>query len=51
MSDGERCPDCGETHNDWEQIGRHGVNGPYHAGIVETYECGNCGNTIQVCRR
>ena len=51
MSDGMKCPGCQETHLDYEQVGRHTVDGPYHAGIVETHECGRCGERTEVCRR
>ena len=51
MSDGMCCPDCGETHTEWSQTGRHAVDGPFHAGIVEVHECGRCGSSMEVTRR
>lgn len=52
MSDeGNECHDCGTTHTDWEQTGRHAVDSGSHQGIVEHWECGRCGATAEVRRR
>jgi ribosomal protein L32 len=45
------CPGCGERHEDWTIVSEHAVEGPYHAGIVEVAECGNCGEEMQGGRR
>jgi len=42
-----KCPRCDKDHEDWEKVGEHAVDGPYHAGIVITAECGHCGETIE----
>lgn len=41
--DGMECHDCGVTHLDWSDAGQHAVDNGHHAGIVERFECGNCG--------
>jgi len=51
MSDGTRCPGCDRRHTDFEKVGEHAVDGPYHAGIIETHECLRCGATVEGGRR
>jgi len=46
-----KCPACDERHDDWEKVGEHAVDGPYHAGIIVTAECGRCGEHIQGGKR
>lgn len=44
---GMQCPDCGETHTEWAEDGQHTVDGPYHAGIIQRWECGRCGGIVE----
>lgn len=46
--EGMECPECGESHNDWEKDGQHAVNSKHHSGTIKRYECGNCGNIVEV---
>lgn len=49
--DGMRCHDCGRKHTDWKDAGSHAVNGPYHSGIIERWECSHCGSVTEGGRR
>lgn len=40
------CPECGETHADYEDKGKT-VAGPDARGGYELVECGKCGETIE----
>lgn len=45
--EGMRCHDCDRIHRDWSKIGEHAVEGPHHCGIIERWEYGYCGSTIE----
>jgi len=44
----ERCRECGDRHTDWTEAASRVVEGASHAGVVRHYECGRCGNTMEV---
>lgn len=48
MTDGMKCHDCGERHNDWEKAGESAVQGAHIEGIIKTYRCGKCGGETEV---
>jgi len=48
---GMRCHECEKRHLDWLDDGKHTVDGPYHAGIIQRYECGNCGAITEVSKQ
>lgn len=45
------CHECDAEHADWQKTGSHVVNGPWHAGRIEHWECGRCGAITEVGRR
>ena len=49
--EGMECPECGRKHVKWTDDGSHAVDGKYHAGIVQRYECEYCGFTMEEGRR
>lgn len=51
MGEGMRCHDCDRTHQDWEDAGEYAVDGPYHSGIIQRWECGHCGSITEGGRR
>jgi len=47
--EGMECHECGRQHSDWSHDGQHAVDDGHHAGIIQRYECGNCGAITEVC--
>jgi hypothetical protein len=43
MSEGMKCHNCEQRHLDWTDDGRYTVDDGHHAGIIQRWECGNCG--------
>ena len=48
---GMECLDCGVAHPFWNDAGSYTVSGPYHAGVVERWECDICGDIVEGGRR
>jgi hypothetical protein len=49
MTDGaERCSECGERHTDWTQTASRVVDGGYHTGTIQHWQCERCGHTMEV---
>jgi len=48
---GMRCPDCENSHDDWERDGEHAVNDEHNVGIITRWKCGICGNIIEAGKK
>lgn len=46
----EQCTSCGESHSDWEKVGSHTIDEEHHRGVADRWECGKCGETMEVHR-
>lgn len=50
-SEGIRCEECGERHEDWEKTGETEFERGMHAGVRERLECERCGFEIGQVKR
>jgi len=49
VSDGMRCPDCDETHDDWSDAGT-AATPPGYRGQYDLWDCERCGFTLEGVR-